>query len=351
MTTDQRIMRIALPVHLIRQMDEVILAGIGGYSTRAEFIVDAISERVLELTISDVEDAGAPAQAPWSGQTTVREAGVASPTLGPVAISLARTTELTSTSAGFVIASDQRIDQREGVPLFGMHNRDYPSLWALDYLAGQSMERPVAAESFYRGVTAAAWKFGEWLASLPKVQTNQLTALFPTNPEKKKSSEAGFRSFAIGDYRRHPNGAYKTTGPLFEWQVIGIMAGHDQQPMLGLTEPGWALLTHMSGISIEQPHPARVSERFLDHLRQFAPMDWKGFMAVMAAIGSEGATRQQVLEHMAEAWPDWSQNEVSTNAAGYVARAREWGLVEPKQVNSKYHLTRFGSERSNGAQS
>ncbi len=58
--TDQRIMRIRIPVPLIREMDTVILKGVGGYTTRAEFIVDAIQERILELSIDGVEDAGPP---------------------------------------------------------------------------------------------------------------------------------------------------------------------------------------------------------------------------------------------------------------------------------------------------
>ncbi len=57
---EQRIMRMALPVSLIREMDAVIIQGLGGYRTRAEFIVDAIQERILEVTIGETEDAGPP---------------------------------------------------------------------------------------------------------------------------------------------------------------------------------------------------------------------------------------------------------------------------------------------------
>ena len=38
--TEQRIMRIALPIPLIREMDAVIIQGLGGFATRAEFILD-----------------------------------------------------------------------------------------------------------------------------------------------------------------------------------------------------------------------------------------------------------------------------------------------------------------------
>src|SRR5438132_8513516 len=57
---EQRIMRIPVPVPLIREMDAVIIKGLGGYTTRGEFILDAIQERLLELTIVGTEDAGPP---------------------------------------------------------------------------------------------------------------------------------------------------------------------------------------------------------------------------------------------------------------------------------------------------
>src|SRR5688572_20226770 len=65
---EQRIMRIPLPVALIRDMDAAILAGVGGYATRAEFILDAIQERILELTVEGEVEAGPPV-APPSSQT------------------------------------------------------------------------------------------------------------------------------------------------------------------------------------------------------------------------------------------------------------------------------------------
>src|SRR5437762_2854463 len=47
--TEERIVKIPLPVALIRQIDEAIVSGLGGYSTRTEFFRDAAEGLLLEL--------------------------------------------------------------------------------------------------------------------------------------------------------------------------------------------------------------------------------------------------------------------------------------------------------------
>ena len=350
---DLRIMRIPIPVPVIREMDAMILEGAGGYSTRAEFIVDAIQERILELSAGGTEDAGPPPVIPIEGITATRAGvaeraapAVAEPTPAPTWATMPMTA-LTAPEAGFVIAEPADLSRAEGRPLFGLHNRDYPSLWALSKLAAMTLDGPVPIEDYFTEVLKEAWRFGELLVSIEKHAGTKCTALFPTNPEKRKPAEMGFRSFAVGDYRIHGK-KYATTGPLFEWRLIGLTKGERNQPLASVTAAGWSLLAAVSGISVEEPHPADPAKVFLAHLAEHAPADWKGFTEVIRAIGPDGATRQEVLNHMAGAWTDWTENEVSTNTAGYIARAREWGLVEPKQTKSRYHLTPLGHEHTTG---
>ena len=88
--------------------------------------------------------------------------------------------------------------------------------------------------------------------------------------------------------------------------------------------------------------PHRGSRVFLDHLENHASADRLGFTEVVSAIGSDGSKRDEVMKHFEKQWPSWTPNEVSTNTAGYVARAREWGLVEAKQIDGQYKLTELG---------
>jgi len=342
---DQRIMRIPIPVPLIREMDAVILEGLGGYATRAEFIVDAIEQRILELSVGVVEDAGAPTVSTLTGGETNYEMMASAPVTPPTAA--LPMTALSSPSSGATIACDLDLSRPEGRPLFGLHNRDYPSLWALAQLATMTSNGPVPAETFYFETLREAWQFGELLLAVEEDLRIKCTALFPTNPEKKKAAEMRFRSFAIGDYR--PAGdAWTTSGPLFEWRLAGLVDGDEAGPLIGVTPGGWKVLQAVAGISVEEPHPEAAAAEFLGHLAEHAPADERGFRAIVTAVGPDGVTRQEVLDQIAKSWPDWTKNEVSTNSAGYIARAREWGLVDPKQTKNRYHLTALGHDYATG---
>ena len=126
------------------------------------------------------------------------------------------------------------------------------------------------------------------------------------------------------------------------------LVGSVDQPRIGLTAAAWQLLDALDGLSVDEPHAPTSVAAFLTHLKQHAPGDMRGFVEILRAIGPGGATRRDVLGHAGTQWPEWNENEVSTNAAGYIARAREWGLVELKQTKSHYHLTSLGVEHLMG---
>ena len=346
----KRIMRIPLPVPLIREMDRVILNGVGGYSTRAEFIIDAIQERVLELTIEGVEDAGPPPPAQGGAPSEPGHPGLPASRPPPSDAGPPATMEMTKLApreTGFSIWSGDDFSQPEGKALFGLHNRDYPALWALSRLAVMAHEKPIPITDYHKRVLQEAWDFGERLLAIEKRTGTKCTALFPTNPYKRQSAEARFLTFAIGTFRTSGNKAIITNGPLFEWRTVGL-SGSVDKPRISLTATGWHLLTALGGLSVEEPHAPAPATAFLAHLQEHAPGDWRGFTEIMRAIGPDGSTRQKVLDHAATQWPEWSRNQVSTNAAGYIARAREWGVVEPKQSKSQYHLTPFGTQLLKG---
>ena len=343
-------MRIRLPVPLIREMDAAIISGAGGYSTRAEFIVDAIQERILELTVEEVEDAGPPpvykdgvSATPGPPEEKVTHQRASDPdTLVTVGM-----TELVYRGAGFSIPPTDDLSRPEGKALFGLHNRDYPSLWALSQLAEMANEEPIPVVDYYARILKKAWDFGEHLLALEKDTGRKCTALFPTNPDKRQSAESRFCMFAIGDFRINGKKTVTTNGPLFEWRAVGLVGSIDQ-PRIGLTAAGWELLAALHGLSVGEPHAPTSVAAFLAHLKQHAPADMRGFVEILRAIGPEGATRQDVLGHAGTQWPEWNENEVSTNAAGYIARTREWGLLELKQTKSHYNLTPLGVEHIMG---
>src|SRR5262245_13742212 len=53
---EERVVKILLPVALIRQVDEALVAGVGGYTTRTEFFRDAAEGLLLELKYGPAPD-------------------------------------------------------------------------------------------------------------------------------------------------------------------------------------------------------------------------------------------------------------------------------------------------------
>lgn len=301
----------------------MILSGRGGFATRNEFILDAIQERLAEVLTPADDNEGAVNAALGLDETA--GSGFAF-------------TALESMNGGWVLDQDRNDDPDAG-PLFGFHNRDYPSLWAASRLARATAVGPVSFEDFVSETIAQAWDFVSALSATGGGE--KLAALFPKNREKRKASEGVFRSFAIGTCSLGPE-HMSSTGPLFQWNLAGLRRSTGTVEV-GLTSPGRRLLASLSGLTIEEPHPRKFADLFLGYIAEHAPGDWIGFWELLGAIGESGATRTSLIERFRKVGDRWTDNEVSTNAAGYVARAREWGLLEPKQVDGRYQLTEYGA--------
>jgi hypothetical protein len=345
-----RIVKIPLPLRLIRQIDEALVAGLGGYSTRTEFFRDAAEGLLLELQYEPAPAeplpaahrvaAAPPASQPDTGPSRPSDAGNVEPGARPPATLMSlEQTVLRLADAGDPIEGQAQVDDE---PLFGMHNRDFPSLWAAYGLARRAQMGPVPYEAFVDDITAEAWEYAAALQALEESGPQKLTALFPTNRDKPQSSADAFKAFAVGSVTNGRGGPLRADGPLFAWRV-GQVRQADGQIVLGLTTEGWRLLRELDGISLDLPHPPGFARKFFDHLRRFSPGDWWGFRRTLDAV-ADGPTRLELVQAFQDARPDWSSNVAATNAQGYLARAREWGLVQPKQVAGRYALTDFGSE-------
>jgi hypothetical protein len=153
----------------------------------------------------------------------------------------------------------------------------------------------------------------------------------------------GFKAFGVGAVAKTPrrDGKVEASGPLFSWRVCQLARDRDRGLMVGLTTPGYQLLEALDGLSLRLPHEPEHAERFLAHLREYAPWDWAGFAQLMEAL-AEGPSRLELAQNFRRWQPQWSEAVANTNAAGFVARGREWGLLEPKLIDSRYALTEFG---------
>jgi len=198
-------------------------------------------------------------------------------------------------------------------------------------------------DDFLEQVIAEAWDYGARLSELDRRFGFKVSALFPTNVSKPQSAAGVFASFAIGDYGR-VGSRIVASGPLFLWNIcqVQLVGG---KPCIGTTGEGYDLLERLDGLTAAIPHDRKYADIFFEYLQKRAPVDWAGFAAVLESVGS-GITRPELVQAFETHWPEWTATKASTNTAGYVARAREWGLVGTKQIDRRYVLTEYGETLS-----
>lgn len=319
MSDNMRVMRVVLPVEQIRRMDRLLLQGAGGFENRNEFIKEAIETQILDLSFPAVDDAATQA-------LEFLESPVARVSL-----------ELRSTDWGHVMPP---LTGRSHNPLFGLHNRDYPTLWSLWRLSCITQDEPVALNLAVRVLLDEAWDAGRQLQSIKADEGAAITSIFPTNPVKRDAAENAFKEFALGSATLE-EGSIRTTGPLFEWGLCSVSSDSGQL-LVGLTEEGWTLLARLDGLKPIQPHKPEHARAFTAHLRDHAPADWECFHLVLEACDLANPSRGDLVDAFTTSLGLSSENVASTYASGYVARCREWGLLEAKQVKGTYVITDLG---------
>jgi Arc/MetJ-type ribon-helix-helix transcriptional regulator len=342
--TTYRLIRVPLPASLVQEMDNIIRSGEGGFESREEFVREAVEAAVMEARYGIVQDqlaAPAAAAEPTPGLSVVSSPAVFVASGGDDR--LGRTALRRPVRPEHFAEPVARVGEHE--PQFGLHNRDYPSLWAGARLCDLTSNGPASFEPMLKDLISEAWEFADYLEALDRQGVpGKPSALFPTNKEKRQASEGAFAQFAVGTLTRDKTtGAWRASGPLFDWGVLGLVEQGDSTPKVGITEAGFDLLCDMEGLDVSQPHGERWALRFLSHLDQHSPADREGFSVILEGA-SRSCSRSELVEIVRERWSQWSAVEASTNAAGYVARGREWGLLEPRQYQGTYRLTDFGRQ-------
>ncbi len=336
-------------------MDLLILRGVGGFTARAEFIREAVEAMVLETSFQQAPEGPTPESSRQQVPTSLTQESPPPVNESPspesewsVSLESLEGTRLPPVPAGYVV--EQGVAVVSDNPMFGLHNRDYPSIWAASQIASLTREGPKEIEAVFETVVKRAWQYAKRLAVLERaINRKKLTALFPANDAKPQSAASAFLQFAIGKYDTRTEGGacgmrLNAEGPLFAWRVLQIQPVNGSL-LAGITEPGYKLLNALSGIGLDLPHSEEASRWFCDHLRRTSPGDWSGFSTLLNAC-RDGASRAEVTDAFCRSHPEWSAKKAGNYLTGYVARAREWGLLKPKLVNHQYELTTLGQEQA-----
>ncbi len=251
---------------------------------------------------------------------------------------------LDSNGPGFEVSSE---------PLFGLHNRDYPSLWAAADLYREAAEGPVELREYLRGLTDRGWAFADYLGQLEQVTgRTKLQALFPSNENRIQSAEEGFRAFAFGSVQsiQGKDQRRRLAGPLYQWRLARVTTDDRGGLLVGRTLEGEALLEDLAGISLEMPHSEARARTFIKHLMEFAPGDWE-VLRELLDLCRNSPNRARLVKRLSSQFRErrWSPSAASSYAVGYVGRAREWGLLEQRLSSDRtYELTDLGRELAGG---
>ncbi len=325
---DSRLVKVAMPAKLVQSMDRVITSS-SAYNSRQDFIADAVANLLADIEVAS--EVGGSADHRQTVDTSIWSRSEREPE--PLDIEAENGAHQRLTSAeGLELASipalppDLQLSAEPEdsgsleTPTWGLHNRDWPTLWSAALLGKASATGPV--------------QYTEWLAETARLAWQLTDAVgdeldlsgFPSNREKVERSEGRFIEFFVGP------GVGR--GPLFEF---GLACGVGDGRVL-LTPDGFSLLRQLEGMrpTTEEPPPSRWRRAFFEHLAKNRPPDLAMLIEVVDLISIGRSTRMELNEALQVRHPDWSDTNAATNAAGYVARAREWGLLERKQINHQY---------------
>lgn len=337
MTPDTYLLRVPLSAEALSAMDDAVARRLGGHATRASLVSEAVLSYIAELRYPPAPPEPTAESSPKRGRSRPeREENPATASEPRSSISLSETA-LGPVPPCEVISHGVALVSNE--PLFGMHNRDYPSIWAAHKLATLTRNETIPFETFLAEVAQEAWKLGSKLEEFDSSHGTKSSVLFPTNASKAEAAESGFRNFVVGSLKQ-ADSKLLATGPLFLWAAIQVSV-RNKDVVVGLTERGLSLLASLDGISLALPHIEGHTRAFMAHLKSYASADYEAFVYVLGAV-RDGIGRPELIRSMQSHWPEWTAAQASTNASGYIGRAREWGLVESKMAGGKYTLTDFG---------
>jgi hypothetical protein len=344
----QRLLRLVLPVDLIDRIDAVVTDGFG-YRDFNAFVVDALEQRLLELEHEETPGMASPAtlaRTPSFPAQTRERFGLTIPSQAAEADRELAAWELPDRPVGVeetalrvppkgVLAPAGEYEIRDE-PLFGVHNRDYPSLWAAQELCGWTGDAPLPLSRFHARVKEAALEYGAALERLEEELGVRLTALFPS---PGGSAGEAFRAYAVGSATRGADGV-RMAGPLYAWGLARVWEER-RRLVIAPTEDCYGLLEALEGMTVMPPHEEKHAWAFWSHVRRNAPRDFAGLWTLLRTSAAE-ASRKRLEAAFAELVEAPSANTVRSVAQGYVSRAREWDLLEPDLRDGRYVLTDLG---------
>jgi len=318
-------------------MDHHILASAGGYQDRNEFVTEAIRDRLAEEAAMQSEQE----VQPLSVRRAVEDVVPYVVPQAPRNIAMGTGTPLAEPARGgqLYLGDWHRGEtctvaaRPTDVVNFGLHNRDFPTLWALNRLATMTSRDPVTWDQFIAFTREESADVGERLrlSDLSQATAIPIGIGFPKPGPKREQSLDRFVAAMIGAKRR-------TDGPIFALALAGF--ADDDRQTVAPTAEGLAALADMvdRGLGTVLPQLQPVFERWWQYLSEWAPAERAAWHKVLTVV-AENPGRDELVSR----FPEWRGHTATTNTVGFVSRSREWGLMPPQMFEGRYQLTDLGA--------
>lgn len=306
----RRLIKAWLPIDLVRGMDTAILGSEGSFVDRTDFIAEALTNLLSELR----HESPAPSSSDSYYQNGTN----------------ATTTEDVS-FGDWLDRNPVTMPASDGPETnFGMHNRDWPTLWAIDWLGRLATDagEPVSWDALVAAIVPRAWREAQRLRARSDGFGIKAEAGFPTQMKRRESGERRFLAHSVG--------TLNCDGPAFVFRLIGLDQGRVAPSPAALD-----LLTQLrsAGVETAPPFSPVAWQAFKSHLNKHARPEIEMWTRVLEVIAGRPNRTELGLR-----CPWWEGGSTETNANSYVARGREWGLVEPRLIEGRYQLTELGEE-------
>jgi hypothetical protein len=327
----RRLVKLYLPVDTVRRMDAAILRSDGAYFDRAEFVNEALIDRLAEEGKGSGQPTAPPQMRP-AERVSVTDPGVPFVPDLPQSVGLFADWVSRARVPTLPVTAGQEAN-------FGLHNRDYPTIWACDLLGRLTAEAgsSITWETFSQQLLKESWGIGRLLAAddAESGRPVKTGVGFPTNTAKKDAAERRFlaHSFGLPTSRGNP-------GPVFVFRWVGIECDQGE-PHIALTDAGLAFLRGLAKTGDPGPPFGEAAWRiFVNHLSEHARSELNAWLSVLKLL-REHPNRAELVDRCSSRWKG---TEAATNAMSYVSRGREWGLVEPNlHPDNRYALTERGA--------
>ena len=341
-TPNKRLVKLLIPADLIREMDKRILASEGAYQDRNEFVTEAVRDRLAEdAALGGERKEAAPERTrrPSARQIAQEIVGFVVPDVARADDSARGKAPTRPAPGGQLYLGDWRRGSSCTVPAqpservsFGLHNRDFPTLWALNRLATMTGRDAVDWDQFVKVVREEGAGVGERLRlhDLERDNGIPIGIGYPKPGPKRDASVERFVSAMVGTARR-------ADGPLFDLALVGFTDGDRHR--VAPTEAGLAALGDMvdRGLGTNLPQPPKAFERWWQHLTEWVPAEHAAWQKVLR-VAAEATSRDELVA----SFPEWRGHIATTNTVGFIGRSREWGLLEPELHDGRYLLTDLG---------